>query len=267
MVLIQLQGGNDGLNTIFGMNQYDNLQSVRSNIIIQDAELLALNDSTRLHPNMLGMKSVWDNEKLAIVQNVGYPDQNLSHFRSSDIWASTDANNVTQSGWLGRYFEELYPDYIINPPEIPAAVQIGSIGNLIFEGDSNNYAFSVANPSQLEAIAENGTVHDMANLPDCVYGEQLEFLRGTTNTTYKYANTIHQAFENGTNTQEYLDEKLGRQLAIVARLIKGNLGSKVYMVTLGGFDTHANQSGKHQELMTDLSNSIKKFYDEWNGVR
>ncbi|WP_299113935.1 DUF1501 domain-containing protein [uncultured Winogradskyella sp.] len=266
LIIIRLKGGNDGLNTIVPIYDYDNYAISRPSIKHDLNNLINLGSDFGM-PNYMGdLQSLWDNGGMKVVHGVGYENPNQSHFASSDIWASTDANNTTQSGWLGRYFEELYPEYILNPPEIPAAVQIGSIGNLIFEGDSNNYAFSVANPNQLEAIAQNGTVHDMNNLPDCIYGEQLEFLRGTTNTTYKYANTIHEAFENGVNTSEYLDEKLGKQLAIVARLIKGNLGTKVYMVTLGGFDTHANQAEKHQELLTDLSNSINKFYEDLASV-
>jgi hypothetical protein len=102
----------------------------------------------------------------------------------------------------------------------------------------------------------------MSSFPECIYGDQLEFMRGTTNTTYQYAGTIHEAFTEGTNNFEYMDSDLGRQLSIVARLIKGNLGTKVYMVTLGSFDTHANQVNDHRELLTDLSNSIKTFYDD-----
>lgn len=266
LVIIRLKGGNDGLNTIVPIYDYDTYAQSRPTIKHELNSLINLGSDFGMPNYMSDLQGLWNNGAMKVVHSVGYENPNQSHFASSDIWASTDADNTTQSGWIGRYFEELYPDYILNPPEIPAAVQIGSIGNLIFEGDSNNYAFSVANPNQLEAIAENGTVHQMTNLPDCIYGEQLEFLRGTTNTTYQYASTIHQAFENGTNTEEYLNQSLGNQLSIVARLIKGNLGTKVYMVTLGGFDTHANQAERHQELMTDLSNSIKTFYDDLASV-
>lgn len=262
LVIVRLKGGNDGLNTIVPVYDYDNYAVSRPTIKHNLGNLIMLGTDFGMPNYMSDLQSLWDNGAMKVIHGVGYENPNQSHFASSDIWASTDTTNNTQSGWLGRYFEEIFPDYITNPPEIPAAVQIGSVGNLIFDGDDSNYAFSVANPSQLEAIAENGTVHDMNNLPSCIYGEQLEFMRGTTNTTYQYAGTIHDAYEIGSNSQEYSNGNLAQQLSIVARLIKGNLGTKVYMVTLGGFDTHAEQGNKHEQLLTDLSNSMKLFYDD-----
>ena len=262
LVIIRLKGGNDGLNTIVPIYDYDTYALNRPSIRHHLNQVTALTPDFGIPSYMNDLLGLWDNGGMKVVHGVGYENSSQSHFAGSDIWASTDLTNTTQSGWLGRHFEELYPDYLVNPPSIPAAVQIGSIGNLIFDGDSTNYAFSVANPDQLESIAQNGTVHDMSSFPDCIYGEQLEFMRGTTNTTYQYAGTIHEAYTEGTNNATYMDSDLGQQLSIVARLIKGNLGTKVYMVTLGSFDTHANQVNDHRELLIDLSNSIKAFYDD-----
>ncbi len=262
LVIIRLKGGNDGLNTIVPIYDYDTYANYRPTIKHNQNALTNLGDDFGMPNYMSDLRSLWDNGAMKVVHGVGYEDSSQSHFSGSDIWASTDPENSTPSGWMGRYFEELYPEYLTNPPAVPAAVQIGSIGNLIFDGPSNNYAFSVANPDQLESIAQSGVVHDMSNFPDCIYGEQLEFMRGTTNTTYKYAGTIHEAYNDGANNSGYMDSELGKQLAIVARLIKGNLGTKVYMVTLGGFDTHANQPEEHQEIMTDLSNSVNRFYED-----
>lgn len=262
IVLIRLKGGNDGLNTIVPVYDFDTYSNLRPTIRHQMSNLYNLSPDFAIPNFMSDLQNLWGEGAMKVVHGVGYDNSSLSHFAGSDIWASTDIENNEQTGWFGRYFEGLYPDYIVNPPEIPAAVQIGSIGNLIFDGNNNNYAFSVANPNQLEAIAENGTIHDMQNLPDCTYGEQLQFMRGTTNTTFTYAGTIHEAFSNSENSVEYAEGNLARQLAIVARMIKGNLGTKVYMVTLGGFDTHANQFDAHQQLLTDLSNSVKLFFDD-----
>ena len=262
LIIIRLKGGNDGLNTIVPVYDYDTYAGYRPTVKHNLSELTMLGSDFGIPSYMNDLQNLWDGGAMKVVHGVGYEDSSQSHFAGSDIWASTDPTNGEQSGWLGRHFEEIYPDYLTNPPAIPAAVQIGSIGNLIFDGSSNNYAFSVANPSQLEAIAESGVVHDMSSFPDCIYGEQLEFLRGTTNTTYQYAGTIHEAYDEGSNNVSYLDSELGEQLSIVARLIKGNLGTKVYMVTLGGFDTHANQPEEHQQILTDLSNSIKQFYED-----
>ena len=132
LVLIQLQGGNDGLNTVFNLNQYDNLQAVRSNIIIPETDLLEVNDATRFHTNMTGMQQVWNKEKLAVIQNVGYPNQNRSHFRSTDIWNSaSDAEEYISSGWIGRFFTENHPQFPENYPNEnntdPFAITIGRI--------------------------------------------------------------------------------------------------------------------------------------------
>ena len=154
------------------------------------------------------------------------------------------------------------PDYLINPPEAPPAVQIGSIGNLIFEGSGSNYAFSVANPDQLANIAQTGGLHDVVNLPECVYGDQLLFLRAQTNTTFTYAEVINDAYTSSSNEASYIQGTLSDQLAIIARMIKGGLGTKVYMVSLNGFDTHADQVNKQRTLHEDLANSIKHFYED-----
>jgi uncharacterized protein (DUF1501 family) len=262
LVLIRLKGGNDGLNTIVPIYDYDRYANLRPTLKINPSDVYNLSPDFGLPNFMSDLQSMWGNGAMKVVHGVGYDDSSLSHFSGSDIWASTDANDEARTGWWGRHFEELYPDYLVSPPEIPPAIQIGSIGNLIFDGSINNYAFSVANPNQLEAIAQNGTVHDMNNLPNCTYGSQLQFMRGTTNTTYNYAGVIHQAYSNSSNSVDYIDDQLGQQLAIVARMIKGNLGTKVYMVTLSGFDTHANQKDDHEYLLNNLSNSVKLFFDD-----
>ena len=264
LVIIRLKGGNDGLNTIVPVYDYANYANLRPTIRHQQSDLFMLNSDFGI-PNYLspGLEAIWGDGKMKVVHGVGYPDQNLSHFRSSDIWASAEANDVETTGWWGRYFEDLYPDYIVNPPATPPAVQIGSIGNLVFEGSSNNYAFAVANPTQLANVAQNGTFHDVLDIPDCVYGDKLLYMRSTTNTTFLYASVINNAFMAATNDATYdQDADLASQLAIVARLIKGGLGTKVYMVTLDGFDTHANQVDEHRTILEDVANSMKSFYED-----
>jgi len=262
LVIIRLKGGNDGLNTIVPIYDYATYANLRPNIRHQQNNLINLNADFAIPSYMGGLESVWGDGKMKVIHGVGYPQQNLSHFRSAAIWASTDDVNVENTGWWGRYFEDLYPDYLVNPPEIPPAVQIGSIGDLIFEGNDSNYAFSVANTEQLANVAQNGVQHDVTNLPDCVYGDKLLFMRATTNTTVRYSSVINNAYMASNNSSSYSDENLAKQLAIVARLIKGNLGTKVYMVTLDGFDTHANQTDDQRALLEDLSDSIKDFYDD-----
>jgi uncharacterized protein (DUF1501 family) len=262
LVIIRLKGGNDGLNTVVPLYDYDTYSNLRPTIRHQENELLSLSPDFAIPNYMSALESVWGEGNMKIIHGVGYPDQNLSHFRSSDIWATADAINIEPTGWWGRYFEDLYPDYLINPPEAPPAVQIGSIGNLIFEGSGSNYAFSVANPDQLANIAQTGGLHDVENLPECVYGDQLLFLRAQTNTTFTYAEVINDAYTSSSNEASYIQGTLSDQLAIIARMIKGGLGTKVYMVSLDGFDTHADQVNKQRTLHEDLANSIKHFYED-----
>lgn len=262
LVIVRLKGGNDGLNTIVPIYDYASYANLRPTIRHQQSDLINLNADFAIPNFMSPLESMWGEGQMKVVHGVGYQNQNLSHFRSSDIWASTDDINIEPTGWWGRYFEDLYPDYIINPPEKPLAVQIGSIGNLVFDGNETNYAFTIASPEQLANVAENGAVHDVTDIPPCVYGDKLLFMRATANTTFTYAGVISDAYNNATNQAPYADEELSNQLAIVARMIKGNLGTKVYMVTLNGFDTHANQIEDQRALLEDLSLSMKNFYQD-----
>lgn len=262
LVLIRLKGGNDGLNTIVPLYDYDTYASQRPSIRFDQNTLYKLSPDFGIPAHMQPLQSLWGEGKCKVVHGVGYQDQNLSHFRSSDIWASGEETDYVDTGVLGRYFENLYPDFLTNLPQNPPAIQIGSIGNLLFEGDETNYAFSVSNPDQLEKIAESGTLHDLINLPDCLYGEQLGFMRSSANTTFTYAGVIHEAYNRSANSVQYGEGNLANQLAIIARMIKGNLGTKIYMVTIDGFDTHANQKQDHENLMRDLSDSVQKFYED-----
>jgi len=261
LVIIRLKGGNDGLNTVIPQYDFATYANLRPTIKINSSASFSLSNDFRMPNYMNALQPIWGNGKMKVVHGVGYPNQNLSHFSSADLWSSA-ANNGSplQTGVMGRYYEELYPDYIVNPPAIPPAIQIGSLSNLLFSGDDASYAFAVANPDQLADIAANGTAYDVQNLPACDYGDQLGFMRSITNSTYNYAGVIHTAYNAGSNNVAYADNDFAKQMAIVARLIKGNLGTKIYMVTIDGFDTHANQPAAHQTLMTEMSNAVSNFY-------
>lgn len=263
LVIVRLKGGNDGLNTIVPIYDYDNYANLRPNIRHLESSLYRLDEDFGIPASMANLQSLWGEGAMKVVHGVGYEGQDLSHFKSSDIWASTDLNDELDSGYMGRYFEEIYPDFLANPPEVPAAIQIGSIGNLIFNGNGVlNYAMTVANPAQLQRIAENGSLHGLNDIPDCTYGERLEFLRSMANNTFTYGEIIGEKYSLGSNSVAYLDDSLGRQLAIIARMIKGGLGTRVYMVSLGGFDTHGNQIDRHNELMLSVSHGMKTFFED-----
>ncbi len=268
LILIRLSGGNDGLSTVIPIQQYDTYANARPNIYIPESKVLKLTDDFGVPSYMKALQPMWDDGQFKAVHGVGYEGQSLSHFTGSDIFANTDLETTgfsgLNTGWMGRYFENTYPDYLINPPAAPAAIQVGQFGNLVFQGDETNYAFVTSNIDQLEEIADSGLVYglDDALFDNCMYGDQLKFLRGVANTTYEYSGVIHAAHENGSNQIEYQDNNIAKQLALLARLIKGNLGTKVYMISLGGFDTHGNQPLRHERLMTDLSIALDNFYDD-----
>ncbi|MEM9143521.1 MAG: DUF1501 domain-containing protein, partial [Bacteroidota bacterium] len=230
--------------------------------------VLKLTDEYGVPTYMNALEPLWGEGQFKAVHGVGYQNQSLSHFTGSDIYANTDLTTTgfsgLDTGWMGRHFENLYPDYLTHPPASPAAIQIGQFGNLVFQGEETNYAFVTSNIDQLEEIAESGVVYglDDSLFGDCMYGDQLKFLRGVANTTYEYAGLIHAAYERGQNQVEYQNNGFARQLALLARLIKGNLGTKVYMISMGGFDTHGNQPLAHARLMTNLSVAVQNFYED-----
>ncbi len=263
LVLIRLKGGNDGLNTIVPLNHFDTYVNKRPNIHIPKSNLIKLSDDFAIPNHMRNLEPMWKEGEMKVVNGVGYENSSGSHFKSSDIWASATNNNEISTGWLGRYYDEKYLDYLTNPTEKPLAIQIGSRGNLIFNGEKTSYAFAVSSPERLKKVAENGTLFDTKNLPDCTHGDQIEFLRRISNATYSYASVIHEAYNESEDFNKYdAENDLDTQLSLVSRLIKGGLGSKIYMVSLGGFDTHGSQPEKHQKLLTTLSDSIKVFYED-----
>lgn len=267
LVLIRLKGGNDGLNTIVPVYDYDKYANFRPNLRHLENSLIKLDDDFGMPNYMSDLESMWGEGSMKVVHGVGYENQTLSHFKSSDIWASSVTDNSENSGFMGRYFNGLYPDYLVNPPEKPAAIQIGSFGNLIFDDEGiNNYAITISSIRSLQSIGESGELHSLNDIEGtCEYSDRLKFLRGVTNNTFTYAGVISDAYAKGQNAVPYPDKeisKLGQQLKEIARMIKGDLGTKVYMVSLNGFDTHANQLEEHPKLWKDISIAIKTFYED-----
>ncbi len=272
LVLIQLNGGNDGLNTLIPLDQYDRLAAARPNIILPENKLLELTDTLSLHPNMGGFQSLYDDSKLGIVQSVGYPNQNRSHFRSTDIWTTASpSDQFWTSGWFGRYLDSLHGDYPENYPNEdypdPLAITLGSVVSETCQGQAANFSLTLNDPFALSPLAEG----DGGEIPNSLYGEELQFLRTTITQTNAYSENILAAAEGGNNMIEYPDNSLARQLKTVALLISGGLSTKVYVVRLGGFDTHANQivegestTGVHANLLQILSEAVDAFQKDLN---
>lgn len=272
LVLVQLGGGNDGLSTLFPMESFDALSNVRRNIIIPESELLSLDNNLSLHPNLSGLKGLYEDAKVNIIQNVGYPQQNRSHFRSSDIWHSGSASNqFLSTGWMGRYLDTQFPSY---PPAFPNddypdpfALTIGSIVSETCQGLAGNFSMALADPNNINQLT-TPLNNDVAS--GCG-ADQLSFLVNAIEKSNEYGDRIREAYELGNNLSSLYNAQdgLSNQLKTVARLISGGLQSKVYVVSLGGFDTHANQaeessptSGIHSNLLKEVNDAITAFQDD-----
>ncbi len=277
LVLIQLNGGNDGLNTVIPLDQYTKLSKARSNVIIEESSVLKLknNDQTGLHPKMKGLQNVFDNDKLNIVQSVGYPQPNFSHFRSTDIWMSaSESNEVLTSGWMGRYLDKRFTGFPDDYPNAnmkdPLAIQIGPLVSLSFMGSETNMGMAVTDPSSFYELVDNA----VGDVPSTPSGDELAYIRMLAQQTNEYADVIKAAANSGTNKSTKYQtggrsNNLSEQLKIVARLIHGGLKTPVYMVSIGGFDTHSAQvdetdtkEGTHANLLDQLSTAVEAFQDD-----
>ncbi|MEO8171489.1 MAG: DUF1501 domain-containing protein [Sediminibacterium sp.] len=270
-VIIQLNGGNDGLNMVVPIENFNNYVNARQNIYIPEKSLLGLNGKAGLHPAMTGLKSMYDKGQLKVVQSVGYPQPSFSHFRATDIWmTASDSNQVVNSGWAGRYLNYEYPNFPNGYPNAtmtdPLAIQIGSATSLTLQGPAVSMGMSISNTSNFYNLI-NG-VQDPA--PDTPAGKELTFIRMVAQQTQQYATVIKDAASKTVQQVSYpIKNSLGDQLKIVARLIKGGLKTRIYMVNYGGFDTHSAQvdstdttKGSHANLLMNVSDAIKAFQDD-----
>lgn len=267
LVLVQLNGGNDGLNTILPLDQYSALSAMRPNLLIPEGSALQVEDGVGLHPSMPALQALYGEGKMEVVQSVGYPNQDRSHFRSTDIWTSgSAANEYLSTGWLGRYFNIDAPDYPDGYPnagfDSPFALTIGSLISETCQGPIANYSLALIDPFSLTPISQGA----IGMLPDNNYGRELRFLIDAIAQTNAYGSVITDAANGGNNMVSYpADNRLAQQLKNVALLISGGLKTKVYVVQLGGFDTHSAQVGDtptvgdHANLLSQLSVAIDAF--------
>lgn len=277
MVFIQLNGGNDGLNTLIPIDQYSPLAAARQNVLIKENKILRLTgtDKTGLHPAMTGMQRLYNDGYISAIQGVSYPNPDFSHFRATDIWLTgADANEYLNTGWVGRFFEKRYTGYPNNYPNSdmpdPLAIQIGSYLSPVLQGNTTQMGLSITDPNSFYQFT-TGTIEPTPNTP---YGHELEFLRFMQQQTNLYFNTVKNAATRGVNQSTLYPaanvNSLSDQLKIVAKLISGGLKTPVYVVNLDGFDTHASQvlsatetdKGNHAVLLDKLSVAISAFQDD-----
>ncbi|MCD9018385.1 DUF1501 domain-containing protein [Parachryseolinea silvisoli] len=317
LIILQMHGGNDGLNCVIPVEKYDQYYSIRPNIAIpskNNARGYIPLDSTLpsdaqvgLHPDMQAMKALYDQGRMALVQGVSYKNNNGSHFRGRDIWYMGGSyNDYFQSGWVGRYLEGLYaplgmeyPKDFPNPtmPD-PLAIEMGTDVSLIFHQDGN-IPTSIAIPTDPEGFGEfidglegfddiPATVDPRGIPPEYLNGspyyKELKWILGLEDKTKSYAKRLSQQYLNGKNSdagivypQKYpfnapegsQDNPLSRQLKVIANLLSGGCQTKIFLVKVGGFDTHADQvetynptMGSHAALMYHISTAMNAFQQD-----
>lgn len=276
LVIIQMNGGNDGLNTVIPLDRYSQLSSARSSILIPSASVLPLTGTTTtgLHPSMTGIRDMYDNGKVTIVQGVTYPNPNFSHFFAQDIWYTADGSvPAGNTGWLGRELDMKYPGYPVGYPNAsatePLAVQIGGVIPLLLQGSNVNMGYNAPNPASLINVVSGTT----GPAPVSDYGTELTFLRLMIDQSNAYRVAIQNAYNAQTTMSTMYPasgNSLSDQLKIVARLIGGGLGTSIYVVNhQNSFDTHVDQvvagntaTGTHANALGALSNAIAAFQND-----
>jgi uncharacterized protein (DUF1501 family) len=286
LVMINLAGANDSLNTVIPKAQYSLYVASRPTIKIPEASALILDPSntanpTTLHPKLSPFKTLYDAGKLNVVHGVGYADNNRSHFKSDDLWNTagdvTPANFSHNSGWAGQLFEHRYPGLLgSTSPTMPdpPCIELGATnGSLLFQTATNNNASVLLTNTNVGSYYN--TLIDVggpapATFPNSDYGIELKYVDDIQKLSSFYAQRIQTVFNAGSNSVvTYPNTYIASQLKTVARLIKGGSKSTVYMVHQGSYDTHGTQVntanttlGTHANLLNDLALAVKAFQDD-----
>jgi len=276
LVVIQMNGGNDGLNMVIPLDKYSELSNARSGLLIPEAAVLPLSGSvtTGLHPSMTGIRDLFNGGKINIVQGVCYPNPNFSHFQAQDIWfTASNSNQTLTTGWLGRDLNEAFPGFPVGYPNVndpdPLAIQIGGALPLSLQGPNINMGYNAPNPAALISVA----TATPSPAPYSDYGTELTFLRMMKDQSNAYTSRITTAYNaQATLSTQYpaTGNTLSDQLKIVARLIGGGLKTPVYIVNHpDSFDTHVDQvvagnttTGWHANILSKLSVAISAFQND-----
>ena len=282
LVVLQMGGGNDGLSTVVPFAQ-DAYYTHRSKLGIAKEKVLKLNDQFGLNPNLADLKNLYDSGHLAVINGVGYPNPNRSHFRSMEIWhTATDSQKTEAYGWLGRYF-----DNSCAGADATVGINLGAMPPLAFLGPKP-MGIAMASPDRYRLVESGGSdkqvvqeFYDAMNRPQTgsfdsnVSGSSvqdvgmtmqhdnninnMDYLQRTALDAEMSSHQIQGIVKKAAGSTTYPASKLSSDLKLVARLIGGGLKTRIYYVSQGGFDTHANQQGTHDRLMTELSQSLAAF--------
>lgn len=265
LVIVRLFGGNDGLNTVVPYAD-DNYYLARSrdatvDLALKPEQVLKLpgNDRQGLHPSLAPLLPLYEEGKIAVVQNVGYPGQDLSHFRSTDIWLSaTDAETYDESGWLGRYLEERYPDYPTLLPSEPYAVEVGTTIGRALLGHHETMGFTLGDVSYVPGRPEEAFPH-----PSHTAAIEEAYIREGIRQSNIFLESILSAYERRpSSTVVYPDTPFSRNMSAVAGLITGGLRTQLYIVNMALYDFHATQLRDQATLFNELAPGLAAFQRE-----
>jgi uncharacterized protein (DUF1501 family) len=261
LLVVQLGGGNDGLNTVIPFG-HDGYYRSRPSLALPKDKIVRLNEEIGLHPNLAPLKDLYDAGKLAVVQGVGYPNPDRSHFRSMEIWQSGIAEGFESTGWLGRMFDHTCNNAHLKEACSPTlAVSIGETLNPAIKAN-NSVGVALRDPEQFyrmtqvyahsEVAAEEQTANSKTGSP-------LDFLRRTAMNAELAADRIRRSIRSVQSKTEYPADPFAQGLKLIAAMIAGNMDTRVYYISLSGFDTHANQAGVHERLLKILGEGLAAF--------
>lgn len=255
MVVLQLSGGNDGLNTVIPVRN-DLYYRARPKLGIEKTKALLINDEIGLHPALTGFKDLFDDGNLGIMNAVGYPNPDRSHFRSMDIWQTgTDSNQYLTTGWVGRYL-----DAQCSGCDKPTqAIEIDDVLSLAMKGEHIK-GIALKDPKRLYGTANEKFFRDVLKNHGDTSGEQtVDYLYKTMAETLSSADYIFKESKMHPSSADYPKTDLGNSLKTIASLIFSDINTKVYYVSLGSFDTHVNQDAQQQRLFTEMNDAVTAF--------
>jgi uncharacterized protein (DUF1501 family) len=255
VVILQLSGGNDGLNTVIPVRN-DLYYKARPRLGIERTKALGLTDEAGLHPALTGFKELYDDGSLSILNNVGYPNPDRSHFRSMDIWhTASQSSEYWSTGWLGRYL-----DAQCNGCDKPTqAIELDDVLSLSLKGE-NLKGIAVKDPRRLYGTANEKFFREVMKNHADEKGEQpVDYLYKTMAETLSSADYIFKQSRMHPTNATYPATGLGNSLKTIASLIYSDINTKVYYVSLGSFDTHINQDAQQQRLFTEMNDAVKAF--------
>jgi uncharacterized protein (DUF1501 family) len=281
LVVLQMAGGNDGLNTVVPYAN-DFYHRARPTLGLKTENVLKLNGDIGLHGAMKGFKELYDGGQLSVIQGVGYPNPNRSHFRSTEIWqTASDSDQIEKNGWIGRYFDNACPGAdpavgVVIGNQLPESFFAAKPKGIVFN-NPQNYRFMANGAATEESYKKLNELEMSSPLPDdnsggsiamlpagmpMTGGRAVDFISRTALDAQHSSDEVRAIAARVQNQAVYPGSQLGGSLKMVAKLIGGGLPTRIYYVSQGGYDTHTNQLNSQQRLLGDLGDSVKAFTDD-----